>query len=133
VFKLHPRLDADTFFIGQIDICNLYLMNDARYVWLILVPAIDNLSELHDLQTADYTTVMQHTRKISATLATHFPCDKVNIGALGNMVPQLHIHIIARSKSDNAWPAPVWGNGTSTPYSSDRKTELLSELKILFS
>jgi len=116
VFILHPRLEADTHFVTKLGICNLYLMDDQRYLWTILVPALPDLVELHDLTPEDYVDVMATVRRISEVLKTGFEAKKINVGALGNLVPQLHIHILARNERDFAWPGPVWGQGSAEPY-----------------
>ena len=131
MFSLHPALKADTFLIGARGISNLYLMNDSRYPWVILVPARDGLSELHDLNADEYTDVSRQIHSISTNLKTLFKADKINVGALGNMVPQLHIHLIARFKSDPAWPGPVWGHSAAVPYTDTAATELIKQLKNL--
>ena len=107
MFTLHPRLKADTTFIQKLTVSSLYLLNDSRYPWVVLVPERENLSELHDLSSLDYTSVMEEVRQLSKDLAICFTPKKINVGALGNLVPQLHIHIIARELDDHAWPGPV--------------------------
>ncbi len=118
MFTLHPRLQADTVFIRKLDLSGLYLMKDARYPWTILVPEQRDLSELHQLSEADYRTVTQEIRQVSEMMEQCFTPDKINIGALGNMVSQLHIHIIARFTSDASWPGPVWGVGEAETYTT---------------
>ncbi len=117
MFILHPRLEADTHFITKLGICNLYLMDDSRYLWTVLVPALPDLVELHDLDPDDYIDVMTTVRRISEILKTDCEAKKINVGALGNLVPQLHIHILARNERDAAWPGPAWGQGSPVPYS----------------
>jgi len=129
LFELHPRLRADTFLVTKMEVSSLYLMNDARYKWLILVPEIEGLKELHELGVGDYSTVTSEIKLVSETLAHQYSPKKINIGALGNMVEQLHIHIIARNEGDFAWPDPVWGAGEATPYSPELSAEILSSLK----
>jgi len=108
-FALHETLAADTIEAARWPLCRVLLMNDSRYPWLILVPAQTGLTELHDLASADQTILMTEIDRASrALVALHIP-DKINVGALGNMVPQLHIHVIARFRADDAWPGPVWG------------------------
>lgn len=107
-FALHPQLACDTVLVGDFTCCRVLLMNNPNFPWLILVPRREKLRELFDLSHADYDTVMQEIRHVSEKVAEHTRADKMNIAALGNMVPQLHIHIIARFKTDLAWPKPVW-------------------------
>lgn len=97
-------------------------MNDRRYPWLILIPRQAGLAEIIDLSPPDRQTLMIELSLVSKVLKEHVPCDKLNIGALGNLVPQLHIHVLARRQGDAAWPGPVWGHGAAEPY--DPKTAL---------
>lgn len=115
-FSLHPQLAADTAHIGNLDVCRVLLMNNQHFHWLILVPMRDNIRELHDLDEGDYFKVMEEVRMVSKKLAAHTKAHKMNVAALGNVVPQLHIHIIARFMDDPAWPKPVWGHTPFLPY-----------------
>ena len=121
MFELHPQLQADTIPIKDLDICTVLLMNDSNYPWLILVPKRPNIREIFELSQAEQDTVNREISHVAKALNTHFKADKMNIGALGNMVPQLHIHIIARHKTDPTFPNPVWGNAIPIPYT---ETEL---------
>lgn len=118
-FDLHPRLKADTVFITDLALCRLLAMNDARYPWLILVPRRERITEIHELAARDRTTLMEETATVSAVLKSLTKAHKINIGALGNLVPQLHIHVAARNPGDLAWPGPVWGQGAPIPYDPD--------------
>lgn len=129
MFELHPRLDADTLLLGQFDLCELRLMNDARYPWVILVPRRDNISEIHQLSSADQQLLMTESSFVSATMAALFQADKMNIAALGNVVPQLHIHHVARFKTDETWPDPVWGKGQAQPYDSAALQQRIEQLQ----
>ncbi|MDT8387091.1 MAG: HIT domain-containing protein [Thiogranum sp.] len=115
-FELDPRLAADSILIGRLPLSVLLLFNDARYPWYILVPQRAAIREVFQLSDAD----QQQLWRESATLARHlmqsFHADKINIGALGNLVPQLHVHHVARFSSDPAWPGPVWGHSPAQPY-----------------
>jgi len=113
---LHPRLAQDCFVVGRFDLSVLLLMNDARYPWFILVPQRENISEIHHLSGALQQQLMSESAALSRAMETAFSADKINIAALGNVVPQLHIHHIARYKTDAAWPAPVWGKLPSIAY-----------------
>lgn len=128
-FVLHPQLAKDTALIGRIGECLLLLMKDARYPWLILVPEQEGLRELHDLSDDQFSSVIQIIKQTSLRLQTLTEALKINVAALGNMVPQLHIHIIARREDDAAWPGPVWGVGTAEPYTEDELTVLVATLK----
>lgn len=116
-FSLHPQLETDTLPVGELPLCRVLLMNQRHFPWIILVPKRENMRELFDLAAADYALAMEETRRMSLLLADITRADKINVAALGNIVPQLHIHIIARFKNDAAWPNPVWNCGVKTePY-----------------
>ena len=108
-FTLDPRLAADTLPVTRLALCELLLMRDANYPWLILVPARPGLVEILDLDEAGRHTLMDEIATTAAALRDAVPCDKLNIAALGNAVSQLHVHVIARTRGDAAWPRPVWG------------------------
>ena len=128
-FALHPHLAKDTVLIGHLASSELLLMNDARFPWLILVPAHGDLQELHELTEASFTEVTQGIKQISEKLQRFTDAPKMNIAALGNQVSQLHIHIIARRHDDAAWPRPVWGIGNPLPYSEDEQRVLIETLQ----
>lgn len=116
-FTLHPRLEADTVFVGDWPLCRILLMNDQRFHWLILVPRVAHASEMFDLGSEDQAAAIAEAARAGAALKTWCGADKINIAALGNVVPQLHIHVIARKVGDAAWPAPVWSaSGQAIPY-----------------
>lgn len=114
-FALHERLAADTVLVGDLPLCRVLRMNDARFAWLILVPRRADIVEAYELPDADQATLWREATLAGKALMTHVGGDKLNIAALGNQVPQLHIHVIARHKGDAAWPGPVWGVGTTEP------------------
>ncbi len=128
-FALHPQLAKDTVLIGHLAGSQLLLMNDARFPWLVLVPTHDELQELHELTEASFTEVTQGIKQISEKLQRLTNAPKMNIAALGNQVPQLHIHIIARLHDDPAWPGPVWGVGDPLPYGEEEKNVLIKTLQ----
>lgn len=128
-FSLDPRLANDTLDLGRLGICRVLLMKDARYPWLILVPERAGLSELIELTPADETSVWQTIRLVSEALKEVSTPLKLNIGALGNVVRQLHIHIVARNEGDEAWPGPVWGKGTAVPYEYTKRDTLIAALR----
>lgn len=115
-FSLDQRLAADSLPLCQSDISLLRVIRDARFAWLVLVPMRDGLADLVDLSADDETAVMADVRSVSLALRTATGCDKLNVASLGNMVRQLHVHIIARFESDAAWPGPVWGVGQAEPF-----------------
>ena len=126
-FKLHPTLAADCFTVGELELCTLLMLNDQRYPWFILVPRRDDVSEVFQLQDAEQQQLWRESAQLSQALKASFSADKINIGALGNLVPQLHIHHVARFTSDPAWPGPVWGHSAAEPYSSEKKSQRLRQ------
>jgi diadenosine tetraphosphate (Ap4A) HIT family hydrolase len=128
-FDLHPRLSADTIVVGDLPLCRLLLMNDAQYPWTILVPRRTNLREIYELRVSDQQQLWRESAQLSQLLMATFKGDKLNVAALGNMVPQLHIHHIVRFASDAAWPAPVWGKHPPRPYDEVALSERLKLLK----
>lgn len=127
-FILHDKLAEDTFEVLTLKISRLLLMNDARYPWLILVPQVCDMRDLHNLSPDEYLAVTNEITKVLEVLETVTKAHKMNVGALGNMVPQLHIHIIARQTNDAAWPGPVWGVGEAQPYSQDDADTLIQQI-----
>jgi len=115
-FSLDPRLAADSCAVAALPLCEVRLMDDARYPWLILVPRQPGLVEITDLAAAEQTRLWQEVKQAAAALRAVAPCDKLNFGALGNIVRQLHVHVIARCIGDAAWPGPVWGHGAALAY-----------------
>ena len=116
MFELHPRLVRDTYVIGDFPLSRLLLMNDASYPWFILVPRRADIVEIFELRHDDQLQLLKESSQLSMVLSRVFEADKLNIAALGNMVPQLHIHHIVRYRSDQAWPQPVWGRFPAQPY-----------------
>lgn len=108
------------------DVCQVRLMNDSRYLWLVLVPREENAIELHDLSLFIQGQIFNEITIVSKIVKDFGNFDKINIGAIGNIVPQLHIHVIGRKITDATWPAPVWGNGAPVPY--DDVSELIKKL-----
>jgi diadenosine tetraphosphate (Ap4A) HIT family hydrolase len=128
-FALHPRLQADTGFVTDWTLSRLLLMNDRRFPWLILVPRQAGLSELFDLEEWARNLLMREIAEAAHRLKQWANADKINVAALGNNVPQLHIHVIARKKGDVAWPNPVWSVGANAPYEHAECQHLVTELK----
>ena len=124
-FQLHPRLEQDCIEIGRFKLSRLLLMNDSQYPWCILVPEREDISEIYQLQEQDRQLLQQESCLLSEKMAEIYNADKMNIAAIGNMVPQLHIHHIVRYRVDNAWPAPVWGKFDAVPYSKRQIEENL--------
>lgn len=123
-FELHPRLAQDCFHLCDLKLCRVLLMNESRYPWFILVPMKQNLRELLELSEQDAQQYWLESCFMQRFLNNELKAEKLNVAALGNMVPQLHIHHIARSSEDAAWPAPVWGRFPPEPYPSSVKETL---------
>ena len=131
-FELHPQLAADTVEVDRWACCCVLLMNDASYPWLILVPQRPDVRELHQLAAHDLAHVTEEIVRASEALERLFKPVKINVAALGNMVPQLHIHVIARFADDAAWPKPVWGVQAPVPYGAEALGERLAALRGAF-
>ena len=115
-FSLDPQLEADSIAVADLPLCAVRLMRDANYPWLLLVPRRQGLAEIIDLEPEDRTRLMAEIAAASQALRASVRCDKLNVGALGNMVRQLHVHVIARRTDDPAWPNPVWGAANAEVY-----------------
>ena len=128
-FSLHPQLAADTVPIGDLPLSRVLLANDANYPWLILVPRLPALTEIIDLEENAQIQLLNEIAAASNALKDLTACDKLNIAALGNMVAQLHVHVIARSRSDAAWPKPVWGAAAPKTYDEAMREALIADLR----
>ena len=128
MFELDPRLKADTHFILQWPLSQILLMDDRRYPWLILVPTRFNVSEPFDLTYEEQALLSRETMALGELMKEHFAADKVNIAALGNVVPQLHVHVIARFEDDDTFPSPVWGLGHAERYELSARESLIDTL-----
>ncbi|MGK0374190.1 MAG: diadenosine tetraphosphate (Ap4A) HIT family hydrolase [Arenicella sp.] len=133
MFSLHPQLELDTISIGDLPLSKVLLMNNAELPWLILVPRKATISEWHSLEPNDQLQLHHESIGIGALLMTLFNGDKLNIGAIGNLVPQLHLHHVVRFKNDSVWPLPVWGNIISRPYSVENKEKIIAQLECALS
>lgn len=135
-FTLHPQLAMDTTIVGDWPLCRVLLMNDANYPWLILVPRRNDVREIYQLDEADQLQLMRESSALGSVLMREFAGEKLNIGALGNMVSQLHLHHIVRYSWDLAWPKPVWGQQPAKLYGdvalAERLLQLRESLKNLF-
>ncbi|MCP5321552.1 MAG: HIT domain-containing protein [Pseudomonadales bacterium] len=130
-FALHPALAADCALVGDLPLCRVLLMRDRNYPWLILVPRRSALRELHELSEPDLAQFWSESARLGRALMVHFGGDKLNVAALGNQVPQLHVHHIVRFTGDPAWPRPVWGVVPVTPYSAVECDALCATLRDL--
>jgi diadenosine tetraphosphate (Ap4A) HIT family hydrolase len=127
--ELHPQLQKDCLLIGRFALCQLLLMRDANYPWFILVPDREGISEIFELSEEDQGQLLRESSQLAAILAERFRADKLNIAALGNLVPQLHIHHVVRYREDAAWPAPVWGRVPVRPYTPEALSTVLETLR----
>lgn len=131
MFQFHPRLLEDCHVLGRFPLCHVLLMNDANYPWFILVPDRPGLTELYQLSPKDQAALMAESTTLSKALVAAFGGDKLNVAALGNLVPQLHIHHVVRFRSDPTWPAPVWGKLPAVAYSDEQRADIIAKLKAL--
>ncbi|MCJ8168580.1 HIT family protein [Atopomonas sediminilitoris] len=131
MFELDQRLAADCLRVGDFPLSRLLLMNDAQYPWFILVPRREGVSEVFQLDAADQSALWQEAAGLAEVLKDIFSADKMNIATLGNMVPQLHVHVIVRRKSDAAWPAPVWGKHPAMAYTAEQILAVREKLRLV--
>ncbi len=129
MFVLDSRLHQDTLALGDFPLCRLLLSNDSNYPWFILVPRRPAISEVFDLSAEDQLQFWQETSFLSRTLKALFSADKLNVAALGNVVSQLHMHVIVRKRNDIAWPAPVWGKHPAVPYTEEQFAAIREQLR----
>lgn len=131
--NLHPTLARDTVEVARLPLCRVLLMKDRRFPWLILVPERDSVREIHELPAVDRAELIEEIAQAARVLERLFRPDKLNVGALGNVVPQLHVHVVARFTTDPAWPGPVWGSGAAVGYADDEldviKNRLVAEIR----
>ena len=132
-FQLHPRLAADTVELCRWDLCRILLMNDATYPWLIMVPQRAETREIHELSEGEAATLMGEIARASRALEQAVSAHKMNVAALGNLVPQLHVHVVARFEGDPAWPGPIWGVAPPQPYETGALAERMAALLPLLS
>ncbi len=128
-FTLAAPLQKDCFVVGNLSLCQILLLNDANFLWLVLVPRRQNVTEIFELSRADQRQLLDESSFVARLLKDNFPCDKLNIAALGNIVPQLHVHHIARRKDDLCWPGVAWGYGQARVYQHHEKAGILSQLR----
>ena len=126
--EIHPRLAADCIVLGRFPLSRLLLMNDSNYPWFILVPDREGIREIYQLGDADRSQLLRESCTLAEFLMRHFAGDKLNLAALGNQVPQLHLHHIVRYQSDPAWPAPVWGRQPPVAYTPQAVDDIRAAL-----
>ncbi len=131
MFALDSRLAQDTLLLGDFPLCRLLLMNDSQYPWFILVPRREAVSEVFQLAQEEQLMLWNETTRLAETLKDALAADKMNIATLGNMVSQLHMHVIVRRKDDVAWPAPVWGKHAAVAYTASEVIALRERLRLV--
>ena len=128
-FSLHPRLEADTHPVAALDLCELRLMDDARWPWLMLVPRREGAEEAHALSEGDQLVLAREQSRAATALQAMTGCRSVNVAALGNVVAQLHVHVVARDEGDPNWPGPVWGHGERAPYAKAEAAAMIARVR----
>ena len=128
-FQLHPRLQQDCFIVGRFALSQLLLMNDNQYPWFILVPRRAEITEIYQLEETDRQQLLAESCTLAEKLQEIYRPDKLNIATIGNLVPQLHMHHVARYQTDNAWPAPVWGKLPVQPYAQQQADYHIARLR----
>ena len=128
-FGINPRLEGDSLFVADLPLCAVRLMKDANYPWLMLIPRRGDLIEIIDLPEEDQLQLMREIAKVSEILKAATDCEKINVASIGNMVSQLHVHVVARFQDDAAWPAPVWGAVPPLAYESNKAERLINTLQ----
>jgi diadenosine tetraphosphate (Ap4A) HIT family hydrolase len=128
-FQLHPRLEQDCISLGRFELCRLLMMNDSQYPWFILVPERTELQEIHQLSNTERGLLMEESCYLAENMALLYSADKMNVAAIGNLVPQLHIHHVVRYQTDIAWPAPIWGKFAAVPYTAQQLNNHIALIK----
>lgn len=132
MFELDPRIARDSVLLTELSLCQVRLQNDARYPWFVLVPKLAEQTEVHELTQEQQIQLMNESSLVASVLKKLTQCDKVNIANLGNVVSQLHWHVVARFEQDETWPGPIWGVGQAAPYTDEQidkwREKLLAEL-----
>ncbi len=128
--EIHPQLQKDCLILGRFKLSHLLLMNDSNYPWFILVPDRDSTTEIYQLSDSDQNLLWQESCLLSRLLMQQFDGDKLNVAAIGNLVPQLHLHHVVRYRSDPAWPAPVWGRTPPVVYRDDELKVLIDRIHL---
>jgi diadenosine tetraphosphate (Ap4A) HIT family hydrolase len=130
-FSLHSRLASDCVDLGRLALCRVLLVDERRWPWLLLVPERGGISEIHQLAETDLLALARESAWLSRRLAEAFEADRMNVAALGNIVPQLHVHHVVRHHRDGAWPHPVWGRGEREPYPEAARAAMVTRMGAL--
>lgn len=131
-FTLDHRLQEDTVEIIRLELSRVLLMNDSSFPWIVLVPEREGVREVYELSIGDRCVLIEEIAAASEIVRQLYSPDKINIGALGNLVPQLHIHVIGRFRTDRAWPGPAWGSGAARPYQTEMLETVCAGIKKAF-
>ncbi|MDX9713975.1 MAG: HIT family protein [Dissulfurispiraceae bacterium] len=131
MFELNERLKQDTFEVARLQLSKVLLMNDMTVPWLILVPQRSGIRELHQLEQKDLTVLVEETALVSGLMEKEFSPDKINVASLGNIVAQLHVHIVARFSNDRAWPGPVWGAAGAEQYTEHDAAKMVKRISAM--
>ena len=127
-FELDGRIARDSDLIATLDLCQLRIQNDSRWPWLVMVPQRADMTEIFELSEADQALLSAEVNHVAAALKEITGATKINVGALGNIVRQLHVHVIARFEGDANWPGPIWGYGSAEPYDGEKRQALMNRL-----
>jgi len=127
-FELDGRIARDSDLVSVLGLCQLRIQNDSRWPWLVMVPERPGMTEIFDLSPAEQALLSTEVNRVAGALKTVTGATKINVGALGNIVRQLHVHVIARFEGDANWPGPIWGFGQAQPYGESQKQDFLSKL-----
>lgn len=127
-FNLHPQLAQDCYELADLPLCKLLLCNDSAYPWFILVPKVNDITDIYQLDWQQQQQLLNESSLLSELLMQVFNGDKMNVAALGNVVEQLHVHHVVRYKKDVSWPKPIWGQQPLTPYTDDELASLKEQL-----
>ncbi|WP_037080025.1 HIT family protein [Neorhizobium vignae] len=127
-FELDGRIARDSDLVSVLTLCQLRIQNDSRWPWLVMVPQRADMTEIFDLSPEEQALLSAEVNKVAAALKTVTGATKINVGALGNIVHQLHVHVIARFEGDPNWPGPIWGFGQAAPYGESQKQDFLNKL-----
>ncbi|QCQ97647.1 HIT domain-containing protein [Brevundimonas sp. SGAir0440] len=128
-FEVAPAFEAGSVAVAEWPLCHVRLQDDARFPWLILIPRVEGAVELEDLSVEQRATLMEETVRAGALVRRLGAVEKLNVGAIGNLTAQLHVHVVGRRRDDGLWPDPVWGRGPVVPYTDDERARLLEVAK----
>lgn len=127
-FQLHSQLQKDCIYLGKFELCRVLLMNDSQFPWFILVPEVADIKEIYQLTPKQRILLIEESSRLAEKLQHLYRADKINIAAIGNLVPQLHLHHVVRYRTDKAWPTPVWGKFSAIAYTEQELADILALL-----